>query len=47
MSDMIAQLTYLAVLIVAIGGWFLASNRSSISKTLQMALIWGPIAYTK
>ena len=43
MSDIIAQLAYLAVLIVAIGGWFLASNRSSISKTLQMALVWGMI----
>ena len=43
MSDIIAQLAYLAVLFVAIGGWFLASNRSSISKTLQMALVWGMI----
>lgn len=43
MGDMIAQLAYLAVLIFAIGGWFLVSNRSSISKTLQMALVWGMI----
>ena len=42
-GDQLASLAYLAVLITAIGGWFIASNRKNLGKTTQMAVIWGPI----
>jgi aspartyl protease family protein len=43
MGDTLASVGYLAVLMVAIGGWFMVSNRPSIGKSLQMALVWGMI----
>lgn len=42
-GDQLASLAYLAVLITAIGGWFIASNRKNLGKTTQMAVIWGLI----
>jgi aspartyl protease family protein len=35
-----ARLTYLVVLVVAIGGSYLISNRKNLGKTLQQAMIW-------
>ena len=43
MGDTIASFGYLALLLLAIGGWWVSSNRPSIGKTLQMALVWGMI----
>ena len=43
MGDTIASFGYLALLLIALGGWWVASNRPSIGKTLQMALVWGMI----
>ena len=43
MADVVASFGYLAVLLLAVGGWWVASNRPSIGKTLQMALVWGMI----
>ena len=43
MADVVASFGYLAVLLLAVGGWWMASNRPSIGKTLQMALVWGMI----
>jgi len=37
------RLAYLALLLVAVAGWFLAENRVSLGKTLRMALAWGLI----
>jgi aspartyl protease family protein len=39
-GDQIAQLSYFAVLGAAIVLWFVASNRQSLSKTAQQALVW-------
>ncbi len=35
-----ARLIYLIVLVVAIGGSYLVSNRKNLGKTLQQAMIW-------
>ena len=43
MGDTIASFGYLALLLLAIGGWWISSNRPSIGKTLQMALVWGMV----
>ena len=43
MGDTIASFGYLALLLIALGGWWVASNRPTIGKTLQMALVWGMI----
>jgi len=40
-SDNIASLIYLVLLGCAVGGWFLASGRNNMGKTLQMAAVWG------
>ncbi|WP_299023532.1 TIGR02281 family clan AA aspartic protease [uncultured Sulfitobacter sp.] len=40
-SDNIASLIYLVLLGCAVGGWMFMSGRESISKTLQMAAVWG------
>lgn len=37
------RLAYMALLVLAIAGWFLAENRMSLGKTLRMALAWGLI----
>ena len=43
MGDTVASFGYLTLLLLAIGGWWISSNRPSIGKTLQMALVWGMI----
>ena len=43
MADITARLIYLGLLLLALAGWFAASNRPSIGKSLQMALVWGMI----
>ncbi|MEL6169027.1 MAG: TIGR02281 family clan AA aspartic protease [Pseudomonadota bacterium] len=35
-----AQLTYLILLGIAVGGWFMAESRNRMGKTLRMALVW-------
>ena len=42
-GDSLANLGYLALLLLALGGAYLASNRQSVGKSLQMALVWGMI----
>lgn len=42
-ADQIASLAYLGLLLAAIGGWFFVTNRDTLSKTLQMAALWGLI----
>ena len=37
------RLAYLALLGLAVAGWFFAENRNSLGKTLRMALVWGLI----
>ena len=43
MGDTLASFGYLAILLVAVVGWFMATNRPSIGRSLQMALVWGMI----
>ena len=43
MGDTIASFGYLVLLLLAMGGWWVASNRPSVGKSLQMALAWGMI----
>jgi aspartyl protease family protein len=42
-ADSIAQLAYLGLLAVAVGGWFIAQNRDSMGKVAQQAAVWGLI----
>ena len=42
-GDSLANLGYLALLLLALGGAYLASHRQSVGKSLQMALVWGMI----
>ena len=42
-SDNLATLAYLALLLVALGAWFIAQARRSPRKTSQHAAIWGLI----
>ena len=42
-GEPLASLGYLALLLVALGGAYLASHRQSVGKSLQMALVWGMI----
>ena len=42
-GESLANLGYLALLLVALGGAYLASHRQSVGKSLQMALVWGMI----
>lgn len=42
-SSEIPRIAYLVLLLVAVGGWFIAENRTSLGKTLRMALAWGLI----
>ena len=42
-GDLLASLGYLALLLLALGGAYLASHRQSVGKSLQMALVWGMI----
>ncbi|SFM16472.1 aspartyl protease family protein [Shimia aestuarii] len=39
----IGNLAYLVLLTAAVGFWFFVSNRNSLGKTLQQAVIWGLI----
>ena len=43
MTDITVRLIYLGILLLALAGWFTVSNRPSIGKSLQMALVWGMI----
>ena len=43
MGDTLASFGYLAILLVAVAGWFMATNRPSVGRSLQMALVWGMI----
>ena len=43
MADTLASVGYLTILLMAVGGWYMASNRPSIGKSLQIALVWGMI----
>ena len=42
-GDSLASLGYFALLLLALGGAYLASHRQSVGKSLQMALVWGMI----
>ena len=42
-GDSLASLGYLALLLLVLGGAYLASHRQSVGKSLQMALVWGMI----
>ena len=42
-ADQIASFLYLAVLLVAIGGWFFVRNRNNLGQLAQMAALWGLI----
>lgn len=42
-GNSIGQLAYLALLGLAVGGWFIAQNRESMGKVAQQAAIWGLI----
>ena len=42
-GDSLASLGYSAMLLLALGGAYLASHRQSVGKSLQMALVWGMI----
>ncbi len=42
-SDDIARLAYLVLLLVAVGGYFLASGRGNLNKMAQQAAVWGLI----
>lgn len=42
-EDQIAQLLYLSLLLVAIGGWLFVRNRASLGNLAQMAALWGLI----
>ena len=42
-GDSLASIGYLALLLLALGGAYLASHRQSVGKSLQMALVWGMI----
>lgn len=42
-GDDYARILYLTLLLVAIGGYFVAENRRNIGQTLRHALIWGLI----
>ena len=40
-ADQTASLIYLVLLAVAVTGWFIARNRDSLGKVMQMAVLWG------
>ena len=42
-GDQIASLVYLGILLTAVAGWFIVSNRKNLGKTAQMAVVWGLI----
>lgn len=42
-GDTIARVVYLVLLGAAVIGWFIASNRESMGKTMQQAAVWGLI----
>jgi aspartyl protease family protein len=42
-GDSLASLGYSVLLLLALGGAYLASHRQSVGKSLQMALVWGMI----
>ena len=42
-SDQIARLIYLLLILLSVGGWLVVNLKQNLSKTVQMALIWGLI----
>lgn len=40
-GDQIANLAYLSLLVVAVGGWFMAQNRGNLGRAAQHAAVWG------
>lgn len=42
-ADMIARLAFLALLLAALGGWFIMQLRGSPGRTLQHLAVWGLI----
>lgn len=42
-GDNIAQLAYLGLLGAAVAGWFFTTNRESLGKVTQQAIVWGLI----
>ena len=42
-GDDFGRLAYLVLLVIAVGGYFVAQARSSLGKTAQQAAIWGVI----
>ena len=42
-SEQFPRLVYLLLLLTAVGGWFIAENRTAIGKSLRMFLAWGLI----
>ena len=39
----IGQLAYLVLLLIAVGGWFIAENRGNLGKSARQAAAWGLI----
>ncbi len=42
-GDTIGQLAYLVLLLLAVGGWFVAEQRGNLGKTARQAAAWGLI----
>lgn len=42
-GDQTAQILYLVLLAVAVGGWLIAQSRGNMGKMAQQALVWGLI----
>ncbi len=42
-GDTIGQLAYLVLLLLAVGGWFVAEQRGNLGKTARQATAWGLI----
>lgn len=40
-GDEIARLSYLVLLLVAVGGWFIAEARGNMGKSVRQAMVWG------
>jgi aspartyl protease family protein len=41
MGEDFGRVAYLAILLVAVGGWMIAANRQQLGKMAQQAAIWG------
>lgn len=42
-GDEYGRLAYLILLLIAVGGWFVAESRRNMGRNLRMAVIWGLI----